>query len=130
MESSGAGDIRGGAKAREISALGISETSLARVTPRPFRRKFKFHRIEAAPACERTGIRKRSFVCAPNEQTDGARDNVVWVDCTYVRTYVRMNDTSLDAAENQTRMHRSGDLRSERREEVCAPPHDAVIKNE
>lgn len=89
MESSGAGDIRGGAKAREISALGISETSLARVTPRPFRRKFKFHRIEAAPACKRTGIRKRSFVCAPNEQTDGARDNVVRVDCMYVRTYVR-----------------------------------------
>lgn len=75
MESSGTGD-GGGAKAREreISTLGISETSLARVTPRPFRRKFKFHRIEAVPACKRrAGVCKRSFVCAPNEQTDGAR---------------------------------------------------------
>lgn len=64
------------ARGREISALGISETSLARVTPRPFRRKFKFHGIEVVPDCERASIRKRSFVCAPNEQTDGARNHV------------------------------------------------------
>lgn len=63
-------DGRTEAREREVSALGISETSLARVTPRPFRRKFKFHGIEVVPACERVGIRKRSFVCALNVQTD------------------------------------------------------------
>lgn len=40
------------ARGREMSALGISETSLARVTPWPFRRKFKFHGIEVISDCE------------------------------------------------------------------------------
>jgi len=110
------GGMGDGAKAREreISALGISETSLARVTSRPFRRKFKFHRIEAVPACKRAGIHKRSFVCAPNEQTDGA-----WYRGIGGYTYVRMNDTSLDARAHATRQ-RTKSLRDPRREEVCA----------
>lgn len=80
------------ARGREISALGISETSLARVTPRPFRRKFKFHGIEVVPDCERASIRKRSFVCAPNEQTDGARNHVPAVHIRMSLVHVRIHE--------------------------------------
>lgn len=65
-EERGMMEVRG----REISALGISETSLARVTSRPFRRKFKFHGTEVVTDYQRAGIRKQSFVCASNVQTD------------------------------------------------------------
>lgn len=90
------------ARGREISALGISETSLARITPRPFRRKFKFHGFEVVPDCERAGIHKRPFVCTPNEQTDGAREHVA------TGTYTHMSDTSLDRRERAGVWYTSG----------------------
>lgn len=69
-------EVRG----REISALGISETSLARVTPRPFRRKFNFMGSRWYLAASELVYVNDSFVCASNERTDGARRT-----CTYER---------------------------------------------
>lgn len=71
------------------------------------------------PDCERAGIRKRSFVCTPNEQTDGSRSRVPV--CT------RMSDTSLHGRE-RSRVRSLGSRQDPRRDEVRGAPRRGTTR--